>query len=170
MADSIFYQCIAELKEICSSAVNLPPAASPNVLTQLTTVQGTSQSFIENINNKRLQLPMLIYNFGDFVPDVDLALNNLGEMWLPGSIIYVCRKGGKGNQDFCFQQALAIKTAIDSATALFTTFSTREEGKIMTNVDAPINAALLADSQAQVIASAVTWQPGLRLSIYQPSS
>jgi hypothetical protein len=94
----------------------------------------------------------------------------MGATFAAGSIIFYCRKGGVGNQDYCFKQALAIKTAIDNPYALFNTFSVRDPGKILTNVDAPINMALLADSQAQVIAAAVVWQQGLRLSIYQPSS
>ena len=157
---------IAELKETITAAVGLPepPAGAIN---WLTTIQGTKKSFVEQVKVGRISLPFVVLGIGDFTmgPDSDGAVNSNGYMVAPVTVHYV-GQWTNANQGSVFNEIYAVKVAIDKRPSTLTTCTRIEEGKILTDVDSPINSSLLANSEVQVIASALQYMPGLRTQLY----
>lgn len=157
---------VAEIKAMVIAATGLPdpPDGSVNMFTA---VQGLTKSFIEQIRaaSPRISLPCVVIDIGEFNQDTGVSVNSLGDAIGPTRIFYI-DEWGPGSQDSTFEMAQAIKASVDSPTAFFETFQRREEGQILSGIDAPINAELLGDSGANVVCSAVVWRPGLRYAIY----
>lgn len=165
---SLLPALIAELRSTITTAVNLPSPPS-GAINFFTTIQGSKKSFVEQLKAVRISLPCVVLDIGDFsLPDDnDWAMNTVGYACAPVTIIYISQWGGAGNnQSGTYSAAYAIKSSIDNVSALFTTFARVEEGKILSNVDAPVNSSLLADSEVQIVASAVAYTPGLRVQEY----
>jgi hypothetical protein len=167
---NFFDDFLAELKTTFTTAVSLPNPAT-GFINWLTTVQGTKHSFVEMLRSNadvKFSLPGMIIDIGDFeLKDADPIMNSVGLIRAPITIIYVTNWGGStGTQNSCFGEALLLKNSIDKASTPFNNFFLAgEEGKILTNVDCPVNSALMANAQVDIIASAVQWLPGLVVQV-----
>ena len=158
----------AELKSIASAAVSLPTPATGH-LNVITTIQGMKRSIVEQLReaNARLVLPMLVLQFGKFEEEKGLGINSVGLMRAPVTLFYLIQWGGAwNNQDGAYEGVQQIKAVIDTPPSTFTTFYPIEEGVIDSSDECPVNAALFADSQVQIVSAELRYNPGLLVGLY----
>lgn len=158
----------SEVKTAIKSLVSLPDPPT-NMTNFWTSVQGARISIVDQLRaaDARVILPFWVLDFGDFVPSDGEAMNQISVMRAPTTIICVQQLGPAGTQNTAYEQVNIVKQAFDAANANWTNFTVLEEGRLFSNVDAPVNAELLAESQVQVIAAALHYLPGLLVALDQ---
>jgi hypothetical protein len=117
----------------------------------------------------KFSLPGIVIDVGDFVQSPTGAMNTMGLMRAPVTVVYVMPWGGAGNnQDGAYDGMWALKELIDGPVTgvEFETFCRIEEGNVLSNVDCPINASLLTESQINIVCAALEYSPGLLVQLY----
>jgi len=150
---------IDELTEFIRTALSLDAPSTPGHTNFLTSIQAAKKSFVEEVKAGTVELPCVVLEIGDFTPDNDYGSHN--DFSRAPVTIHIIRPWGPGgNQRSVYEDAEAIKNGIDRPHVPFTNFLPRERGRVLTDADSPVNAALFVEAKANIVSSCVQWAPG----------
>lgn len=159
-----------ELESVAADAVGLRIPPTPNKRNRFTEMQGVVKNFVTAVNNQQYSLPLIVVQVGKEMADLEFGLDNWAQKRIPVTIYYVSALGVDvgGSQDNVDDQARKIMLAIDNPANVFETFGAFESGEVYSDLDNPINKALLADSKVPIISAFVRWNPGFLVNFQLP--
>lgn len=159
---------IAELEAVTARATSLPDA-QPGRRNRFSVMQGVTKNFVTAINNGQYSLPLIVIDVGKFNSDLEFGLDNWAQKRIPVTIFYVAALGGPtGSQDYVNEQMINLMLAIDNPANQFENFGAFESGDLSSDLDNPVNRALLADSKVSIISAHVRWNPGFLVNFQSP--
>lgn len=149
--------------------ITVPNAGGSTRPTLFTTVQALQKSIVEFAKDGiasqgRPAPPYLFVEIGQFVPDSGLNLDNERA---PVAFYYVDAASASHtpSQIYVNGRLKALKDALDSQTAAFTTFCPVEYGRIDSSPSNPITKALVAESSVQIAGGMLVYEPGFIVNI-----
>jgi hypothetical protein len=155
---------ITEVRAAVKAGLSLsdPPSGQRNLLTAMQAERG---SFVEDLKNDRLALPLVVIEIGDFVDAPNTPMHRWGLKRASIKVHYIVQSSTTGTQSAVADRVLSLAKTIDSGS--YEWFQVIEPcSSIMSGTDAPVNAALYAQSDVQVISAAAFWTPGFLVDMF----